>query len=60
MEQVLCAHYFEAVIAGIPLLLMKEEFRVLHLIRNHLHIVPFCQLPAHESRVAGDATLVGA
>lgn len=58
VEQVLRALYFEAVIAVIPLLLVKKEFRVLHLIGNHFHIVPFCQFAVHKSRVVGDSAFV--
>lgn len=59
VKQILCALYFEAVIAVIPLFLMKQEFGVLHFIGDHLHIVPFCQLSTHESRVVGDTAFVG-
>lgn len=59
MEQVLRALYFETVIAVIPLFFMKEELWVLHLIGDHLHIMPFRKLPAHESRVVGDTAFVG-
>lgn len=58
VKQILCALYFEAVIAVIPLFLMKKEFGVLHFIGDHLHIVPFCQLSTHESRIVGNTAFV--
>lgn len=59
MEPVLRILYFETVVTVVPLFLVKKKFRILHLVGDHLHIVPLRQLPAHESCIMRDTSLVG-
>lgn len=58
VKQVFRLFDLKTVIAVIPLFLMKKEFRVLHLVRDHFHFMSFCQLPAHETRVVGYTAFV--
>ena len=58
MKHILRIRYLKTVIAIIPLFLVKEEFRILHLIRDHLYIITLCQLPIHESRIVGYPALI--
>ena len=52
MEPVLRILYFETVVTVVPLFLVKKKFRILHLVGDHLHIVPLRQLPiCWESRM---------
>lgn len=53
MEHVFCTLYLKTVIAVVPLFFMKKKFRVLHLVGDHLHSMPFRQLSVHESCVVG-------
>lgn len=59
MEPVLRILYFETVVTVVPLFLVKKKFRILHLVGDHLHIVPLRQLPVHETRVMRYTALVG-
>lgn len=58
VKQVFRLFDLKTVVAVIPLFLMKKEFRVLHLVGDHLHVILFCQLPAHETRVMGYTAFV--
>ena len=58
MEQIAGRLHPEAVVFKIFLFPAEEQARILHLIRDHIHLMPPRQLPVHHPRIVGDAAFI--